>query len=87
MSYVDQRLFVDSKILIYPLKGHNIFLIERLFRDIQKNRIKTNKECFKGSVFDDSNEFSARRNNLVLVRLIFITNRFYTIEYLRSKKV
>lgn len=65
MSYVEsKRLFVEDKILIYPLKGHNIFLIERLFRDIQKNRIKINKECFKGSVFDDSNEFSARRKQL-----------------------
>tara|TARA_Y100000591_G_C21721720_1_gene639121 strand:- start:143 stop:1009 length:867 start_codon:yes stop_codon:yes gene_type:complete len=65
MAYIEsKRLFDDEKVLIYPIKGHNIFLIEKLFKDIQTNKIKVNQKCFKGSVFDDSNEFSAKRKQL-----------------------
>ena len=65
MGYIESKqFFVDEKILIYPLKGHNIFLMERLFKDLQRGRIKVNEECYSGSVFDDSNEFSVRRKQL-----------------------
>ena len=61
-----------------------------MFRDIQKNRIKTNKECFKGSVFDDSNEFSARRKQLGFSPgfdfKISRTDFEITIEYRDTKK-
>ena len=65
MAYLEsKRLFEDDRLLIYPIKGHNIFLIEKLFKDIQNNKIKINEKCYKGSVFDDSNEFSAKRRQL-----------------------
>ena len=65
MGYIESKsFFVDEKILIYPLKGHNIFLMEKLFKDLQRGRIKINEECYSGSVFDDSNEFSVRRKQL-----------------------
>lgn len=92
MSYLESHsLFKDEKILIYPMKGHNIFLIEKLFKDLQLKRISINQECYNGSVFDDSNEFSVRRKQLGFSPgFDFKISRIefeLTIEYRDSKNI
>jgi hypothetical protein len=62
-----------------------------LFKDLQTKRVNINQECYNGSVFDDSNEFSARRKQLGFSPgfdfKISRTEFELTIEYRDSKNI
>ena len=50
--------------VLFPIKGTNIFLIERLHRLMRLKEINISDNCYIGSKFDDSNEYARKRNQL-----------------------
>ena len=50
--------------LLFPLKGTNIHLIEKLHRLMRLKEINISDDCYIGSKFDDSNEYARKRNQL-----------------------
>lgn len=65
MAYVNEVYsFHTVPKLLFPIKGTNIFLIEKLHRLMRLKEINISDNCYIGSKFDDSNEYARKRNRL-----------------------
>lgn len=65
MSYVLEKFYFQYKPrLLFETGANNLHLIERLHRLMKFKEIFIPEECYIGSVFDDSNEYARRRNQL-----------------------
>ena len=52
--------------LLFPLKGTNIHLIEKLHRLMRLKEINISDNCYIGSKFDDSNEYARKKKSIRL---------------------
>ena len=65
MAHINEAYsFQVTPKLLFPIKGTNIFLIEKLHRLMRLKKINISDNCYIGSKFDDSNEYARQRNRL-----------------------